>query len=114
MTKCTEAVEVVPDVGADVAGIEIGQRGEGGEGALVACFEVGGGVQEKDALTFEDAETTASAAEGFAADGEADLIREGEEFVESGLEVHGRRIDYPKRGGTGQDLQSLQVQEVKG
>ena len=93
MTKCTEAVEVFPDVGADVTGVEIGQRGEGGKGALVASFEVGGSIQKKHALTFEDAETASAAAEGFAADGQADLFCEGEEFVESGLEVHGGHLD---------------------
>lgn len=105
MTLGAEPVDIFANVGADVAGVEVGQRGKGGEGALVTGFEVGGGIQEKDALTLKDAETTAAAAEGFAADGQADLIGEGKKFVESGLEVHGKHIDYSKTGGNGQDLQ---------
>lgn len=83
-----EAVEIFANIGADIPGIEVGQRSEGRKGALVSRFEIGGGVEKKDALTLEDAETPAIAAEGFAADGEADLFGESEKFVKSGLEVH--------------------------
>lgn len=83
-----EAVDVFSDIGADVAGVKVGERGEGGEGTLISRFKIGGSIEEQDAPALENAETAAAAAEGFAADGQADLIREGEEFVETRLEVH--------------------------
>ena len=101
MTKSAETVKVFADVGADISGVEIRKRGKRGEGALVAGFQIGRSIQEEDALTLEDAEAAAASAEGFTADSEADLFGKGEEFIESGLEVHGRHIDYPKSEGNG-------------
>ena len=67
--QLAKTVDVFSDLRAEVARVHLRKWSEGGEGALVAGFEIGRVVEKKEALALEDTETAARAAERFAANG---------------------------------------------
>ena len=84
------AVDVVADLGRQEMLVEGRKRREGGENGVVPFFQVGGGVDEEDAPAAEHAKAAAGAAERLFADVQPDLFCDGQERVESCLQVHGQ------------------------